>query len=268
MVLCSLVWWIKGFHNFYTFPAYVSSLVNILQKTCTYSPWEIWTSSDVWVALTELCMTLALGLVAAGGRSTKRWLWILHLGEAGATWWTPSSPLCICVLYWKSEKKKKVIIKVLSASFCLLLFSQQGNASKGRWVAARWQTRCCVYYRETGRAFDWGPWIISGISESVIFPFFLWNWVMKRSPEYFPVSIHSWLCLVPVILTWAETSFYFVAVLHWIPLVLKREEGDAHSVLWKCLFVVLLVAQTKVALAHSGAKSVGPEGTCMILSPS
>lgn len=168
----------------------------------------------------------------------------------------PSVPLCFILKIWK-EKRKKVIIKLLSASFCLLLFSQQGNASKGRWVAARWQTRCCVYYRETGRAFDWESWIISGISESVIFPFFLWNWVMKRSPEYFLVSIHSWLCLVPVILIWAETSFYFVAVLHWIPLVLKLEEGDAHLGLWKCLFVVLLVAQTKVPLAHSDAKSVG-----------
>lgn len=125
----------------------------------------------------------------------------------------------------------------------------------------RWQPRCCVYCQETHRVFDKGSWIISSILASVIFLFLPLRDITALSASLL-VGIPDGL--ISVILMWGQTSFCFVAGLHWTPLFgsWRRErqmgalEMRLSSISWQKLTWPLDILSEFTGVLGSGVRKV------------
>lgn len=153
LILCLLVWWIKGLYNFITSPANVSFLFYVLQKWHICSVWGTW------------CSETAARLLHILGRPE-------HLSK-------PFLPL------WKAWKRCYYELFSFRAQFFACFFaSKEMQVRSIGWRLDDQQG--VVLLPGDWQCLWWRLWIISGISKSAILPFFLWIQVMKQNTWTLP----------------------------------------------------------------------------------
>lgn len=157
LILCLLVRWIKGLHNFTTFPADGTSLFNVLQKCRICSMWG-----------------------TCHSQTAPRLLLILGRPNTSVNPFSPSGSL----------EKDVMNFFLLELHFfaCFFANNEMQVRSIGWWLGGK---QGVVLLPGDWQSLWWRLWIIGVISKSAILPFFLCIWVMKQSPEHFLISIHS-----------------------------------------------------------------------------